>query len=193
MLRIGCLLSILLTLRVEATTMCGVRFDTPQGWKATRATDTELKGCSVGLKPAGWDAQRRESETYVPEFAVFVSVSKRSVADVARVAGFERVGDVREDLQEQFRDLADDDWLVSGKARSKATAVRGKTWRGAIGEAVVWTGFKDGRGGHASTTEYRALLIEERGDGRTAYVWCEHPIRCEDVLAAFVESFQFSR
>ena len=102
------------------------------------------------------------------------------------------MGDVREYLPERLRELPDDAWVVSGKSWSEADRTEGKNWFGVIGEAVVWAGFKDRRGGHASTTEYRALLMERHRRHRSAYAWCEPPAACEEVLPALLRSFEFS-
>jgi hypothetical protein len=193
MTKAACLLAILFTIRIEATTRCGVRFQAPKGWTVTRVADKALKDCRVGLRPPDWDLQRRKSEIWLPECPVSVTVSKRPTIEVAGHAGFERVGDRRAEVDlPQFRELADDDWLVASKGLSKATAIRGKTWRGAIGETNVRTRTRDGR--HpGSSTEFRALFIEAGGSARTSYAWCDAPVGCEDVMAALVASFRYLR
>lgn len=186
-------MAILFTIRIEATTRCGVHFQAPKGWIVTRLADKALKDCRVGLRPADWDSQRRKSEIWFPDFPVSVTVSERPTIEVAGDAGFERVGDRRADVDlPQFRELADDDWLVASKGLSKATPIRGKTWRGAMGETNVRTRTRDGR--HpASSNEFRALLIETGSSARTSYAWCDLPVGCEEIMAAFVASFRYLR
>jgi hypothetical protein len=189
MRKLGCVLSVLFTLKAEAPTRCGVHFRAPKGWTVTRRTDSQLKGCSVGLKPVDWDMRRSRSEFWIPDFALYVTVSTRSVDDVAGVAGFERVGFLRDEheLPERLRDMADDDWLIDDKVLHEATRIHGKTWRGAIGEALVRT-----RGRHpSSSVEQRALFIEKGAHARTAFAWCETPAPCERLLPGFIASFRF--
>jgi hypothetical protein len=65
MTKAACLLAILFTIRIEATTRCGVRFQAPKGWTVTRVADKALKDCRVGLRPPDWDLQRRTSEIWL--------------------------------------------------------------------------------------------------------------------------------
>jgi hypothetical protein len=163
-------------------TFCGVQFEMPRHWTATRTSDhSRLSACSVGLKPPHWQKTRARSEVFLPEFPIVILVSGRTTREVAEVAGFERVADFREknsaeERERQFAELSDDDWLIWGKAAAKADPIKGKNWSGAFGGAAVWTGFTDGRGGHTSGAEYRALLVERGGRHRTAYANCDvHP------------------
>jgi hypothetical protein len=90
-----------------------------------------------------------------------VLVSDRPTEEVARVGGFERVGDV---------------WFVWGKAASKADPIRGKNWTGVLGEA-----------GSRSGAEVRALLTERNGKRRTAYAACvvhQPKVNCSSVYGA---------
>jgi hypothetical protein len=125
---ISCLFIGLLAFTDRATTRCGVHFQAPDGWTVTRRIDKELKDCSVGLKPADWDAQRRRSEIQTTEYALYLTVSRRSMDDVALVAGFARIGFLRDELElpERFVDLADDDWLIAGKGYHPTTRIHGK-------------------------------------------------------------------
>ena len=189
MSKAGCLLAMLFTLQVEATTRCSVHFQTPKGWTVVRVAYKELNGCRVGLKPADWDAQRRRSKFPITAFALYVTVSNRSVDDVASAAGFDRVGFLRDEheLPDRFRHLADDDWLIYDKAFHEAARIHGKTWRGAMGEALTRT-----RGLHpSSSVEQRVLFIEKGTHARTAFAWCELPAPCGEILPTFVESFRF--
>jgi hypothetical protein len=189
MRKLGCVLSVLFTLKAEATTRCGVHFQTPKGWTVTRVTDKELKGCRVGLKPAGWDMRRRKSEFWIPDYALYVTVSNHSVDDVAGIAGFDRVGLLRDEheLPDRFLHLADDDWLIDDKVLHEAARIHGTTWRGVVGEALTRT-----RGLHpSSSVEQRVLFIEKGTHARTAFAWCELPAPCEHVLPSFTASFRF--
>src|SRR5260370_30719764 len=134
----------------QAASLCGVRFELRLGWNVTKPKDKQIEGCSAGLRPQGGRHQRQRSELWLPEFAIFLTVSDRPTSEVARAAGFDRAGDVREYLPEQLGRLPDDAWVVSGKSWSEADRTDGKTWSGVIGEGVVWTGFKDTRGSQPS-------------------------------------------
>ncbi len=162
-----------------STKLCGVHFVAPDGWTIQKtAMKVGLPGCSVGLKPPGWDRRRHEREVSVVEFPLTVTVSERSTRDVAAAAGFVRVRDL-DSLPPRLRgSVKDDDWLVDSKALRKTDRIGGTTWSGAAGEAI---------------RDHRALMIERNGRHRTAFAWCDNQTSCETVLPAFLRSFEFSQ
>jgi len=171
---------------------CGFKFTQPQGWTRT-SEQTDANNCYVRLVPAAWAQTRRTSDVMLPKYPVELRLTRTDRAVVARDLGLHRVGDARAAGSDTPPTLRDDDWLVCGKVCTPAERVAGRTWKGVLGEAVVWVGFSDPTiGGHTSGVEYRALLMPTRDSRLTLTGRCS-AVDCERTFRSIIQSVDFVR